>query len=525
MSNRFREFFWYTGLRRIITSAVVLVLLAGAGIAAYAIYTPDLHCAEGVDRPEQGAECIGVNGDGYDFGRPALHDVAQAIARENRTLKKGQYATVALLLPLTSTDSDMANKVLHEAQGAFVEQYRANHDDNDQVPKIRLVLANTGVGSGQWATTVNKLKGMTGAPDQLRAVSGVATSSDATRDAVKELTRSHIPVIGTTITADDISNSAKGIPFPGLARVSPTNKDEADALKNFADIDPKKTLLVRDTHPGDHYTETLRAAFNGMLEGAPYEDRVYTSPPDQSEDGSTANTFAQITDAICSARQVNTILFAGRHTQLRQFVNALGNRICVRTKFTILTGDEGSYLGYDTKLNKKALKPKKGAEPVIVQYAALAHPGAWSKATDPDMPATGGSPADYTAFTNAVAAASGKGVGPIGPIDNASLADGQAIIAYDGMATAVTGIRRARAGSSALPDIEDVGAVWSKLQGPLRVNGASGWICLDNYGNPYDKAVAIVQLTQTGTQEFVKLAWPDKTKKPPAQECLPPRGR
>lgn len=54
MSNRFREFFWYTGLRRILTSAVVLVLLAGAGIAAYALYTPDLHCAKGVDRPEKG---------------------------------------------------------------------------------------------------------------------------------------------------------------------------------------------------------------------------------------------------------------------------------------------------------------------------------------------------------------------------------------------------------------------------------------------------------------------------------------
>ncbi|MCX4549052.1 hypothetical protein [Streptomyces sp. NBC_01500] len=520
MSNRFREFFWFTGLRRILTSTVVLALLAGAGIAAYAIYTPDLHCATGVDRPEKGAECIGVNGDGYDFGRPALHDVAQAIARENRTLKKGEYATVALLLPLTSTDRDMANKVLHETQGAFVEQYRANHGSNGLVPKIRLVLANTGVGSALWPGAVKKLEGMTGAPDHLRAVSGVATSSDETRAAVTDLTQHHIPVIGTTITADDIANGPKSSHFPGLARVSPTNQDEAAALANFADVDPRKTLMVRDNRPGDHYTSTLKSAFDGLMKGAPYADREYTSPANPSQDGSTANTFEQDTEVICST-QVNTILFAGRHTQLRQFVNELGKRGCQEKPYTILTGDEGSYLGYDTKLNRSALRPRsKGAAKVTVEYAALAHPDAWTSG-NPSTPKTGGTAADYTEFFQWVTTASGKEVGPIGPIGAKSLADGQAIIAYDGMTTAVTGIRKARASSSILPDIDDVGREWSKLQGPLRVEGASGWICLDNYGNPYDKAVPIVELAADGTPHFKELAWPKKN--PPNQECVPPR--
>ncbi|WP_329127834.1 ABC transporter substrate-binding protein [Streptomyces sp. NBC_01465] len=506
--NRFREIFWFTPLKRILTSALALVLLAAAGIGAYVVYTPDLHCAKGVDRPEKGAECIGVSGDGYDFGVPGLHAVAQAVARENKTLKSGTYATVALLLPLTSTDSGTATKVLNEVQGAFLEQYRANHNDNGQVPKIRLVLANSGRGSEQWSHAVDRLKSMTDAPDNLRAVSGIAISSPSTKAAVKELTASHIPVIGTTITADDIANSPSGDPYPGLARVSPTNLDEARALAQFGKVDAKRALLVQDTVTTDYYTSTLKAAFTTLLKGAPYAPNLFTSPPDSTEDGTTANTFDQMKFLICDTR-ADTIFFAGRHTQLRQFINALGARGCQERAFTILTGDEASYLGRDTKLDKSALAKK-----ITVRYASLAHPDAWTTGTPPK---TGGSAADYKTFAALLAKAAGDDVGPIGP---SQLADGQAIVAYDAMTLAVHGIRKATVKGKTLPELADVGTQWTLVKGQLRVFGASGWICLDNHGNPYNKAVPIVELTPQGTQRFVKIAWPEG--KPPTQACLPP---
>lgn len=58
------------------------------------------------------------------------------------------------------------------------------------------------------------------------------------------------------------------------------------------------------------------------------------------------------------------------------------------------------------------------------------------------------------------------------------------------------------------------------MKGSLRVNGASGWICLDVHGNPYDKAVPIVELTPKGGSRFVRIAWPEN--RPPGKECLPP---
>ncbi|MDV9189922.1 hypothetical protein R6L23_17180 [Streptomyces sp. SR27] len=490
----------------VVTAAVVLGV-GGYGIAR--LTTPeDRSCAPGVARPAGSEECVGVNGSGHDFGIADLKDVAEAIRAENATLKDGEYVTVAVLLPLTAPDSGMRIKVLHEIQGAYAYQYRANHESNSETPKIRLALANTGKGNAHWRETVDRLIAMTGAPDRLRAVSGVATSSTEVRESVAALTAAGIAVVGTTITADDIANGpgAGHNRYPGLARVSPTNTDEAKALSHFGRVDAAKAFLVQDTRTGDHYTDTLKAAFTANLKGAPHEPGLFTSPADPTEDGTTANTFRQITHLICDTR-AETVFFAGRHTQLRQFINALGSRGCTDRAFTVLTGDEGSYLGADKQLDRKALKAK-----LTVRYASLAHPDAWKPAPGRRIPATGGSVVAYSTFLTDIARAAKEPV---------ALADGQAIIAYDAMATAVHAIRQATPDGSAYPTKEDVGTQWPQVKGSLRVRGASGWICLDNYGNPYDKAVPIVELAQDGTQRFVQIAWPEG--KPPTESCLPPK--
>ncbi|MEE1751864.1 hypothetical protein [Streptomyces sp. SP18CS02] len=514
MPNPLRYRVFYTIRQKVITSAVVLALLAWGVITVVdRVTTPeDRSCAPGVERPQGSAECVGVSGDGHDFGVVALKEVATAIDRENDRLKAGEYATVALLLPLTSTSSGMRTKILHEVQGAFAQQYRANHESNEETPRIRLVLANTGNGNAHWRPTVDRLKRMTGAPDHLRAVSGIATSSTPVRGAVTELTGAGIAVVGTTITADDLTNGPGRTPFPGLARVAPTNRDEARALANFGKVDAAKALMVHDARTGDHYTDTLKDAFSELLAKSPYQSQLFTSPDDPTAEGTTANTFRQIAYLLCATR-AETVFFAGRHTQLRQFINALGARGCTHRKFTVLTGDEGSYLGADGRLDRKALDSG-----LTVRYAALAHPDAWKRtAGGRTPPATGGASAAYDLFVRMMQTATRNPVGPMGPVE---LGDGQSIIAYDAMATAVHAIRQATVEGRRLPAARDVGLQWPQVTGSLRVEGASGWICLDNHGNPYNKAVAVVQLTRS-TPAFVQIAWPEG--KPPTAECLPPR--
>ncbi|MFI8966756.1 ABC transporter substrate-binding protein [Streptomyces sp. NPDC053493] len=511
MANRLRNRYLYTPRQKFI-AAVLALLVVGVplGWAVKRWTTPeDRSCAPGVTRPQGSEECVGVNGDdGYAFGVPELAEVAGLIGRENATLKPDEYTTVAVLLPLTSPDPGMRVKVLHEVQGAYARQYRANHESNSETPKIRLVLANTGRNNAFWQTTVEQLKAMTAAPHRLRAVTGVATSSAEIRRAVAALTGAGIAVVGTTITADDIANGPGPghNRFPGLARVSPTNGDEAKALAHFGRVDAAKALLVQDTRTGDHYTDTLKSAFAASLKGAPYEPQLFTSPADPTDEGTTANTFRQITHLICDTR-AETVFFAGRHTQLRQFINALGARGCAERSFTVLTGDEGSYLGADRKLNRQALKAR-----LTVRYASLAHPDAWRPAAGRQLPATGGSTVAYETFVTDIARAAKQPV---------ALADGQAIVAYDAMATAVHAIRQATPDGSAYPELADVPTQWPQVKGSLRVQGASGWICLDNFGNPYNKAVPIVELAQDGSQRFVAIAWPEGA--PPAASCLPPR--
>ncbi|MEV0907279.1 hypothetical protein [Streptomyces hokutonensis] len=490
--------------------AVAAVLVAGLVVLIRTALHEDRSCAAGVARPEGSDECVGVSTSAFDFGQRRLADTIRAVARENGTLKAGTYVSVALFEPFTATDTDTMNDVLHELQGAYLAQYSANHDDNGETPYIRLVLANPGATGAYWEPAVDRIVAMTKSSDRLRAVTGIGTSTDNNKKAVAELTRLGVPVVGSSITADDLANGQQGKdPYPGLARVSPTNTDEARALASFAKVTADRALLVYDK-PGDPYTKTLQQAFNTLLKGSPYGSWPFTPPADRSQEGSTPNTFRQITDLVCDTdAKLDTVFFAGRHTQLRQFINALGRRGCQSRKFTVLTGDEGSYLTGDSQLDASALQ-----HGVSVRYTALAHPDAWLKNAPP---ATGGSAQDSQELDRLLAAAKAAPVGPIGTV---ALADGQSIIAYDAMQLAVHGVREATPAQQKFPPLSDVGLQWPQVKGSLRVSGASGWICLDVHGNPYDKAVPIVELTPKGAARFVKLAWPEG--RPPSKECLPP---
>ncbi|MDX3387953.1 hypothetical protein PV682_41915 [Streptomyces niveiscabiei] len=509
MLRRLREI-WEIRLYRYVAIVVSAALVTGIVLGTRVLLKEDRSCAPGVSRPAGSSECVGVTASAYDFGKPQLRDAVRAIAAENDTLKEGSYVTVALMLPFSASAPSTLRDVQHELQGAYLAQWQANHAANGQTPAIRLVLANPGATSDHWAPMVDRLDAMTRSGDRLRAVAGVGTSTEANKEAVAELTRRGIPVVGASITADDLANGQGGRdPFPGLARVSPTNTDEARALASFAKVGAGKAILVYDK-PGDPYTRTLQNSFASLIQGSPYEPQPFTPPADRSQEGTTANTFRQITHLVCDTSPgTDTILFAGRHIQLRQFINALGGRGCQDRKFTVLTGDEGSYLEGDKGLDRTALTRN-----LSVRYSALAHPDAWT-ATPPTS--TGGSAADMKTLTDLIARASRAPVGPIGEV---ALEDGQLIIGYDATTLAIKGVREATPTGGTVPPLADVGLQWPQVKGSLRVSGASGWICLDAHGNPYDKAVPIVELTATGGNRFVRLAWPEG--RPPARECLPP---
>jgi ABC-type branched-subunit amino acid transport system substrate-binding protein len=497
-----------TPLRQVIGAATALVVVAAGVVVVVIAVQHRGRCAPGVQQRGPRHECVGVTAATYVF-TPSLDKVEKAIARENDAVDARQHVTIALLIPLTTPT--LKAEILHAVQGAYVAQYRANHEQNDEVPPIRLVLANPGDDSAQWSPVVDQLGRMTGAPDNLRAVIGISVSTQSTEAEVQRLTQKyHIPVVGSTIAADDLANPpGRDGKYPGLSRVLPANSEIAPALAHFGGVETDRALLVEDTRTGDNYTDTLAKAFEGQLKGSPQQPEQYTSPPNVNQEGDTPNQFAQMVPNICQSG-VKWIYFAGRQVQLRVFINALGERGCKKQKFSILTGTAASHLGNDPKLATSAF-----TSGITLDYAADAHPDAW---TAPRHPATGGSRQDYEDFTSTLNHATAAPVGPIGPVGG--LADGQALLTYDAMWTAVAEIRGASTRANPIPSLTAVANERRALHDVHLVHGASGWICLDNGGNPYDKAVPIVQYQVNGNPRFITLVWP--TGSPPATTCTAP---
>jgi len=512
---RFRTPFRTPGrLTRRALLVVFLLLVCTGSWYGYRAYN-DTSCGDGAHEESSPHECVGVTDGGMSFD-PVLDQVSARIKAENdRVTKAGaRYATIALMVPMYfahRTAPVDRKHLLWEVQGAYFAQYRANHKANGRAPAIRMVLANPGLGGGHWRTVADQLAGMAASPEhRLRAVFGFDISLPTTKRSIDYLTNAKkIPVVGGALTADDIANTPQHPhAYEGLVRVNASNTDQAAALAH-ADhgVGVRQTVLVEDARTDDNYITSLRKVFEARTAGASLAPEQFRSPLDISTEGTTSNDFRQIVPNICQS-PAKEIYFAGRPVQLRQFLNELGKRGCRDRSYTVITGPAANALPLDADLDWDTLR-----NGVTLEFTASSHPDAW---TGPNAPATGGS---AEAFRTLKELTNRQVTGPVGPVD---LTDSRAIITYDSASTAIEGIRDEAVQGHTVPSTDEVRNAWLRLHGTHRVEGASGWICLDNQGNPYDKAVAVVRLDPTThTDRFVTLSWP--TGRPPNGSCTAPR--
>ncbi|MEE1943194.1 hypothetical protein V1L54_27970 [Streptomyces sp. TRM 70361] len=477
----------------------------------------------GTELEQVGGECVGVT-DGSSGKWPGLEQVMARIEAENDRVTQGKdpYATIALMISMTSDSEDVREEILHQVQGAYLAQYRANNDEkeHDHPPRIRLVLANPGERRDHWEPVVERLAEMAGSGrDRLRVVFGFGISERHTEDAIAHLTNDRgIPVVAGSLTGDDFGNSDQDEKkFKGFARIAPNNSDQADALVAFdRDLDLRQAVLVEDRREGDDYNDSLREVFQRKLDASPHRSYPFVSEGPNTE-GVLASEFRNMVVNICTlSPAVDTVYFAGRQVHLRQFVNAMAaHRPCIDREITVVSGSAASTLYSDGKLNWEAMRgdPGPGRKEVEVVYTSFSHPEAWTRKKVPD---TGGSREAFDTLRAYVAKARHEPVGPVGGTD---LSDSRTVSAYDSAWTAITGIR-IHTQKGEVPALQTIGNDWDGLQGVYKVEGASGWICLDGAGNPYNKAVAVVRLDPlTRKPAFLGLAWPEGTPPP-----RPPQG-
>ncbi|MFF2507506.1 ABC transporter substrate-binding protein [Streptomyces sp. NPDC058067] len=530
-------FLWGTLLRRILTCALAAVLGVGTYWLVSRLTEEAAACADGVTR--SGEECIGVNGSGYDFGIPEITPVTARIADENKRVGDRPHVTVAMMLPLQPASKAERRQLRSDLQGAFLAQYQANREPGK--PVVKLVLANPGKDYAQQREVVPDLVRMSrSGSDNLRAVTGFNLSLDATTAAVRSLTAQHVPVLVARATASSLANreSKDGTyDFKGLARIVPTNEEQARALASSnGSREDRRTVLVRDTRP-DPYVLSLARAFQRLPEkGPPGPDDMTFTSTGVADPGDVDNQFKPTVNTICNSG-ADTVYFAGRSTHLRLFLKRLAKEACENRKFTVVSGSDAASLNNRmTDADWAELRDSSGKPRMTVQYAAPAHPDSWSteialwqeqqrKRTGTKPPASKApgylrdplAELERLRGTVSALAAAGRDIGPV------DLGDSRTMLVHDGVRTAVEGIRGAKPTGQDVPTADQVGNRWATMQAQNRVNGTSGRICLTKAGNPYDKPLAVVELKPgtkpgPGTLGFVRLAWP--TGSPQPEDCV-----
>ncbi|MFE4856738.1 hypothetical protein [Streptomyces sp. NPDC056670] len=510
------------GLRLLgpVTAMVAALALLGTGLGAYfAFFREPASCGKGLE--VHGGECVGVS-DGSGVFMPDVKGVPELFARiaeQNKAVAARKHATVALLIPMQSTSPAVQRQILSEVQGAYLAQVAANGADSVK-PAIRLVLANPGDGYGRWRGTLDQL---TAQEPDLRVVVGFNLSLDKTKEALTYVTNTlHLPAVASVVTADDFANpeGTDTVPYPGLARVVSTSREQARALLTFdPELAGSETALVADDRPGDDYNRSLRDAFaearkNGG--GGGVQDMRFESPGVE-EAGVTPNEFEDFAGNICRSN-ARVVYFAGRAFHLKLFVEKLATTYCrEKASYTVITGSDATTLDERLDDRDRALlrgDPGSGKPSVSIRYAAPAHPDAWSAELGKwrsDPRTKGQDPPLYLREAQDSMNALRRGIadqsGSIGPVN---LDDGRTIVTYDVVLTASRALARAvHTSGLEVPTADRVVRDLGKLNSDLRVRGAGGWICLTNAGNPYNKALSVVRL-DPGARKLVfeGVAWP-----------------
>jgi ABC-type branched-subunit amino acid transport system substrate-binding protein len=469
-----------TGLLVLFAVLAVSTLAVGSVVVIRNLLTS---CGDGLERRGRLDECIGLTDGSFVF-REEYRQVQSLILAENEFVRQQNmlYVTVAWLEPMTLTnpDSTDADSVRHSLQGAYLAQYRANHPPQGQrpnLPLVRLLLANPGSQAEQWEPVVDQIRDRREA-EHIVAVAGLGQSLDGTRKAINRLAQYKIPMVAGLITADSMSDPLGQREVPGFIRVVPTNTDQVSALVQDVKDEVRTAMLVQDTSPNEVYTRDIGNAFQTIF---PQDSRRLLPVEEfDSSLGRTVNDFPKMVLEICQEKP-DIVFFSGRAVPLLEFLNALADRKCIDQPIRVLTGDSASNLAADQHV-KNAV-----ATGVTLQFTNLAEPAAWNSSN----------PVFFSAeSTKYFREAGGRGYFS-SEFPNDSAEDGLAITSHDAMWTAVLAARGVVAltkDETRPPTTDAVAAQFDRMHGTSAVPGASGWISLDENGNPRDKALTIVRV-------------------------------
>ncbi|MFG2501852.1 ABC transporter substrate-binding protein [Streptomyces sp. NPDC048441] len=476
-------------INKLLVVSVVLVLLAAAGYGGYQIYWHQHWCADGISK-ESGGECVGVTDGGFRF--PGLADISKQIERQNQ--KVGEVdehtVTIAHLESMSGGTEDRGPEGTRQAiAGAHIAQLTLNAERRT-VPRVRLLLANTGKGDKYADQVVDQLLELKD-EQHLVAVTGIGQSNENTRAAVRKLRDAGVATIGATVAANELSAVRK----PGFFRVSfPANAQAAAAVRHLKEeqdgSDDYRVDVVRDSKVGDIYDASLYTGFRSAAErmNLKVHDVIPFTSGAATGEGNALRVAAQ---KVCEGGdRPKAVYFAGRGRELRSFIEAVGEtrRHC---PVTVLSGSSAVGVYFDTSHGGSEeelaeLDRRWKASGMKVSYTAYTHPEASKKI--------------YGGLKNNPYSDFERRYQEVGGGTPDTLNNGQAMVGYDALYAAGVAARHAvdTYGDRQVTAAKELDLL-GQTNGSFEVRGVSGKIAFDpDTGEPTGRPMALVELKPPG---------------------------
>ncbi|MDQ4030887.1 MAG: hypothetical protein M3332_00905 [Actinomycetota bacterium] len=472
---------------KVVVGTVAFLLVAGV---AYWIFDSSTTCGPGVDRIDD--QCIGVT-DGRVLLSEDLEGVLDKIHSENERIGKldPTAVSVAYFIPLPkSPDDKLTELLLHELQGAHIAQLRANQPTAGR-PLVRLLVANYGDQSSQWEQLTGRVLEKVEQPERLVAAVVTGRTVDNTIRAIDALRSGGFPVIASRLTGNKLTFLDERR-VQGLARVAPTNNDQAESIALFLKQTASSALLVQDSNPNDSYLLSLGEAFKAKFEDQTHRLLEPTELYNSKLPG-VESRMKRVLRNICVQRP-DVVFFAGRTPALKAFVAALPERPCFDVPIRVVAGADAAEFPTEVRGSpdlRNALTTKSANAEVSVIYTSQAHPESWS-----------GSPGSFAPDSMYYLGPDCEGnrcYENLFPGEQTD--DGAAIIGHDAVTVATSAIRSEQINDTPGLIIQE----FNSMRGDGAVPGASGWISLDENGNTVNKAVAILQVKPDGTVQWLAL--------------------
>ena len=327
---------------RVVTAVLTALVLISTALGVV-VGWPRLVCGTGLQQIR--GECVGVNDGAHSFesGIGGITDRIHSMNTEVEEIAASEGNAQAFRIVIMGSFSQIENADLSDDQitsavgGAYSALMQLNGftETESGVERasggravFQLYLANEGSVQQGTGAVVNNLESMVHDDIPLSLVIGQSSTTTQTEEAARELSDIGIPMIASSSTSTTINHENS----PGLIRAAPNNEDFAAAIRDHldrnaeSDEEPVRGRLLTDSNEGDTFSRDLAEQFSRYLD-------PYLSPGELSYRGYAGEEgeqfdFGHLAAEICRDGDTNAVFFAGRHSDLEDFLAAAHDYRC-----------------------------------------------------------------------------------------------------------------------------------------------------------------------------------------------------